>query len=39
MFLTGRHPFNGADSEEIVNSINTKNYDESNPKLQSGSEI
>ena len=38
MFLTGRPPFNGADSEEIVNSINTKNYDESNPKLQSRSE-
>ena len=38
MFLVGRRPFNGANNEEIVNSINTKNYDESNPKLQSRSE-
>ena len=33
MFLVGRPPFNGADNEEIVNSIITKDYDANNPKL------
>ena len=33
MFLTGRAPFDGNTSEEIMNSIRTKNFDENNEKL------
>ena len=33
MFLTGRPPFNGNNTSEIINSIKTKDYDENNPKL------
>jgi len=33
MFLVGKPPFNGLNNEEIINSIKTKEYDESNEKL------
>ena len=33
MFLVGRPPFDGRTSEEIINSIKTKNFDENNEKL------
>ena len=37
MFLVGRAPFDGANNEEIIYSIRTKNYDENNEKLLSHS--
>ena len=38
MFLVGKPPFNGKTNDEIVNSIQTSNYDENNPKLITHSE-
>ena len=38
MFLVGKPPFNGSSSAEIVESIKTKNYDETNQKFITRSE-
>jgi calcium-dependent protein kinase len=38
MFLVGKPPFNGSNSAEIVESIKTKNYDETNQKFITRSE-
>ena len=40
MFLVGKAPFNGLTNDEIINSIKTKEYDESNERfIQSSSEV